>query len=122
MSAAISNSRLGDLAKGQAIPVVLNNKNLFCRIGVHAQEHRCPRCDSIVYSRRHCRCGVCEQVLPTNCLFDPDESENVDVLLRTERKRHKAWLTKIEAGRCRFHWELGNRAFKRTPVPTRCGM
>ena len=103
MSATISDSRLGDLAKGQAIPVVFNNKNLFCRISVQAQERRCPTCDSIVYSRRHSRCGVCEQVLPTNCLFDPDESAKVDVLLRTERQRHKAWLTKIEVGRCRFH-------------------
>src|SRR5207253_1408204 len=52
MSAAISDFRFGDLPKGQAIPVFFNNKNLFCRIGVHAQERRCPTCDSIVYSRR----------------------------------------------------------------------
>ena len=99
MSAAISDFRFGDLAKGQAIRVVSNKNNLFCRISVQAQERRCPTCDSIVYSRRHSRCGVCEQVLPTNCLFDPNESEKVDVLLRTERQRHKAWLMRIEEPR-----------------------
>ena len=100
MSATISDSRWDEVVKGQAPAVFSNSANLFCRFSVQEQERRCPKCDSMVYSRRHSRCGVCERVLPTNCLFDTDEAETVDVLLRTERQRHRAWLTRIDAGRC----------------------
>ncbi len=46
-----------------------------------------------------CRCGVCEQVLPERLQFSSAEAEKVDVLLRTERQRHKAWVMRIEGGR-----------------------
>jgi len=100
MSAAIPDSRWIEFAKGQALPLGTNSRILFSRFGVATRERRCPSCDSIVYSRRTSRCGVCEQVLPSNCLFTSAEAEKVDSLLRTERQRHKAWLTRIEAGPC----------------------
>jgi len=51
-------------------------------------------CDSVVYTRRHSRCGVCEQELLENLLFNRVEAEKVDVLLRAEQQRHKSWLSK----------------------------
>jgi len=99
MSATISRFQFDAVEKGQAPPVVTDNRSLFCRFGVQTQERHCPSCDSVVYTRRHRWCGVCEQVLPTNCLFDIDEAEKVDVLLRMERQRHRAWLMRIEEPR-----------------------
>ncbi len=79
----------GTVPGNQAVPLV--------RVGVTPGERRCPSCNSLVYSRRHKRCGVCGQALPASCLFSPDEAERVDALLRTERQRHRAWLKKAEA-------------------------
>src|SRR5213075_1738194 len=67
---------------------------LSSRIGVHLREQRCPSCNSVVYTRRHNRCGVCEQVLPESFLFTSDEAERVKSLLRVERQRHQVWLKK----------------------------
>ena len=79
-------------------PVSFNGDFLSSRLGIRLIEKRCPSCDSIIYSRRHNRCGVCERILPVNFLFTSDEAEKVDVLLRTERERHRAWLTRVEVG------------------------
>lgn len=62
------------------------------RVGVTPGERRCPSCDSLVYSRRHKRCGACGQALPASCLFSADEAERVDALLKMERERHREWL------------------------------
>ena len=96
MSAAILNLRWDDLVNGQVPAVASKNPGLFCRIRVQAQAHRCPYCDSIVYSRRHSRCGVCAQVLPEECLFTVSEAEKVEMLVKTELQRHRAWLKKKE--------------------------
>ena len=52
----------------------------------------CPECRSIVYSRRHRLCGVCNQPLPDHLLFTPRESQRVSQLLQSERVRHRRWL------------------------------
>jgi hypothetical protein len=70
---------------------------LSTRIGVPLREQHCPSCNSIVYSRRQSQCGVCEQALPEGLLFSRAEAERVDVLLRTERERHRVWLMRVEA-------------------------
>src|SRR6266567_1749892 len=98
MTKATSNFQWADLIKGQARPFVSDGMNLFCRIGVQARECRCPACDSIVYSRRHNRCGVCEEVLPATCLFSNEEADKIQALLRTERQRHRTWCVRIEDG------------------------
>jgi len=36
-------------------------------------------------------------MLPEACLFTAAEAESVEMLLRTERQRHKAWLKKTTA-------------------------
>ena len=89
-----------DSAQGgrEMSPVSLGGDILSSRLGVRLRQQRCPSCDSIIYSRRHNRCGVCERELPVNFLFTSDEAEKVDVLLRTERERHRAWLTRVEVG------------------------
>ena len=71
---------------------------LSSRIGVHLREQRCPSCNSIVYTRRHSRCGVCEQELPERVRFTSDEADKVNGLLKIERQRHRVWLMKAEAG------------------------
>jgi len=98
MNAAILDVRRRE-NRSQIPPVSLDSEFLSSRIGVRLREQRCPSCDSIVYSRRHNRCGVCEQALPASFLFTSDEVEKVDVLMRTERKRHKAWLMRIDERR-----------------------
>ena len=74
--------------------VCFDGRFLSSRIGVNLSEQHCPSCDSIIYSRRHGRCGVCEQKLPENFLFNSDEVERIDAVLMAERRQHKAWLTK----------------------------
>src|SRR3954467_5212130 len=53
---------------------------------------RCPECHSIIYSRRHRLCGVCNQPLPESLLFTPRESQRISQLLHFERVRHRHWL------------------------------
>jgi len=79
-------------------PVSLDGDILSSRLGIRLRQQRCPSCNSLVYTRRHSRCGVCEQVLPESFRFTGAEAEKIDILLRTERKRHRAWLTKVEVG------------------------
>jgi len=95
MSAAILDVRRRE-SRSQIPLVSLDSEFLSSRIGVRLREQRCPLCNSVVYTRRHSRCGVCEQALPESFLFTSDEVEKVDVLIKTERKRHKAWLMRIE--------------------------
>ena len=84
-----------DATSGSEMPTVFfDGRFLSSRIGVSLSEQHCPSCHSIVYSRRHGRCGVCEQKLPENFLFNSDEAEKIDALLTTERQRHKTWLMK----------------------------
>jgi hypothetical protein len=98
MSATILNKRWNDDgSRDQTLTSFGGSQNLFCRIGVRPQERHCPSCDSIVYTRRHRLCGACGQVLPDNCRFTDDEAQNVEILVRTERQRHRVWLEKAEA-------------------------
>src|ERR1041385_6730802 len=94
MSAATLNIRWSDRAGQQAVPISYEGQISFLRTGVGSRERHCPSCDSIVYSRRHKVCGACGQMLPKDCLFTATEAENVEMLLRSERERHRAWLKK----------------------------
>src|SRR2546426_2017778 len=96
MSATTLNKRWNDGTRDRALLNFPSGENLFSRIGVKPQEHHCPSCDSIVYTRRHRLCGACGEVLPEDCLFTVGEAQNVAMLLRTERQRHRAWLKKSE--------------------------
>src|SRR5437899_11742869 len=87
-----------DGGSGRKMPTVFfDGRFLSSRIGVSLSEQHCPTCDSIIYSRRHGRCGVCEQKLPESFLFNSDEAEKINALLAAERQRHKTWLMKCGA-------------------------
>ena len=79
-------------------PAAPGNQVLLRRIGLEPRNERCPACNSIIYSRRHDRCGVCERFLPKSYLLNCAEAERVNLLLKTERERHRAWLMKSENG------------------------
>ena len=94
MSSATLDIRWSEEGRDEISPASLSGDYLSSRIGVRLHEQHCPSCNSIVYTRRHSRCGVCEQVLPAGFLFSGAEAERVDQLLRTERRRHRAWLNR----------------------------
>lgn len=84
-------------SRSEFLPISHGDQFLLRRIGVEPREQRCPYCNSLIYARRHSQCGVCEQVLPPSFLFNNDETQKVERLLRTERQRHKAWLIRNQA-------------------------
>jgi hypothetical protein len=57
---------------------------------------RCPKCASIIYSRKSHLCGVCGIALPKSFLFNETERAVVTTLLSEERERHRAWLSRRE--------------------------
>ena len=97
MSAATLNIRWNDRAGEQPLPISREPSNAFPDSGVGTRERHCPLCDSIVYSRRHRLCGVCGEVLPEDCLFTATEAESVEMVLRAERRRYRAWLKRTTA-------------------------
>jgi hypothetical protein len=97
MNVAKVNVRWAEPPTAQRIAITVVHPGLFVRVGVEPSERRCPFCNSIVYTRRHKRCGACDGVLPDSCLFSSAEAEKVDALLRTERQRHRDWLRKAAA-------------------------
>ena len=99
MNEAILTVRGSEQGRPETRPVSFDRDILSSRLGIRLRQQRCPSCDSVIYSRRHNRCGVCERILPVSFLFTRDEAEKVDVLLRTERQRHRAWLSRVEASR-----------------------
>jgi hypothetical protein len=67
------------------------------QIGARQLTGHCPQCKSIVYSRRHRMCGVCNQPLPDALLFSEREAERVAQLVHKERSEHRRWLEQREA-------------------------
>ena len=55
---------------------------------------RCPKCRSILYTRRHPKCGVCENELPEDLLFSATEAERIKALMIVEQEKHRDWLAK----------------------------
>lgn len=86
---------IGCTEEGGRIPADDFNSQMFSsRLGIRLREQHCPACNSLVYSRRHRRCGVCERELPPSFLFSHAEVERLDAVLQSERRRHKAWLAR----------------------------
>jgi len=50
-------------------------------------EHKCPKCGSVIYSRRNVLCGVCGERLPTELLFTAEERAVVERDLAEARRR-----------------------------------
>jgi len=76
-----------------ATPVIF--PEYYSRVGTPAQQRHCPFCESIIYSRRHKLCGVCAQELPEEFLFNPEQAQNVALLVREEQQRHRAWMQRF---------------------------
>jgi predicted nucleic acid-binding Zn ribbon protein len=68
---------------------------LLREIAPRRAEHRCPTCQSIVYSRRHRLCGVCSEPLPEEFLFSVTEARRVEELIESDRQRHRRWLARV---------------------------
>src|SRR2546427_6646773 len=64
MSASTLRSRLSQSTQNASFSFLPGDQFLLRRIGVKPRDERCPSCNSIIYSRRHDRCGVCERMLP----------------------------------------------------------
>ncbi len=62
------------------------------QFGTSARVLRCPGCASIIYSRRHKICGVCNQELPESLRFTEAEAHRVERVLEAERARHRKWM------------------------------
>ncbi len=50
---------------------------------------KCPKCGSIIYSRRNILCGVCGERLPEELLFTPEQREKVDHDWRELKERER---------------------------------
>jgi len=73
----------------------IKHEEVWRRMPVKNQ-FRCPKCASIVYSRKSRCCGVCGITLPESFAFSIEETEALKSLLESEREQHKAWLSKRE--------------------------
>jgi uncharacterized Zn finger protein (UPF0148 family) len=58
----------------------------------------CPKCGSVIYSRRNVLCGVCGERLPDELLFSPQEREKVERDLQ-ELKQREQEMRRREAER-----------------------
>jgi predicted nucleic acid-binding Zn-ribbon protein len=50
-------------------------------------EHKCPKCGSVIYSRRNMLCGVCGERLPPELLFTAEERDAVERDLAEAKRR-----------------------------------
>lgn len=62
------------------------------RSGSQPDQRFCPACDSIIYSRRQRRCGVCERELPLDVCFNAEQSSLIAAVIASDKQRHRAWL------------------------------
>lgn len=67
------------------------------QFGTSVRVLRCPGCMSIIYSRRHKFCNVCNQELPESLRFSEAEAHRVESLLEAERARHRKWMRRWSA-------------------------
>ena len=54
----------------------------------------CPKCGSVVYSRRHLVCGRCGEKLPESAGFDVATRQRLDAMAAEEHKQ-AAWRSKF---------------------------
>jgi hypothetical protein len=58
---------------------------------MEATEHKCPKCNRLLYNRRFKICGYCGSPLPEELLFSPAE------LAEIEREEKERELKRLEA-------------------------
>lgn len=52
-------------------------------------EFKCPKCGSLIYSRRHVLCGVCGERIPSELLFTPEQQAAVEREMKEIKKRER---------------------------------
>ncbi len=52
-------------------------------------EHKCPKCGSLIYSRKNVLCGVCGERLPSELLFSAEERAGAEGDMADARRRAK---------------------------------
>ena len=55
---------------------------------------KCPKCGSVIYSRRIPMCGRCGEKLPESVMFDPATRKKVEKVIEQEKKRAE-WESKF---------------------------
>ena len=55
----------------------------------------CPKCDSIIYSRRSGRCGVCGDLLPKDLLFTDEQRLKIETQIQEDEERHNESMSII---------------------------
>ena len=78
--------------EASSVVIDLTRPRLVRRLTPRRGPVQCPECHSIVYSRRHRLCGVCNHPLPENLLFSVNEARRIQQIIDTERARHRQWL------------------------------
>jgi hypothetical protein len=63
-------------------------------VGSGLPDRRCPRCGSIIYTRRHKLCGVCASPLPGEFLFSAAEISRVERMLDEDKRKHRQWVAR----------------------------
>jgi hypothetical protein len=52
-----------------------------------AAQPKCPKCGSVIYSRRNPICGRCGEKLPDSLMFDAATRKKVEKVIEEERKQ-----------------------------------
>ncbi len=84
-----------DDQEGFALAPSTRNLDLVREIGAPRPRQDCPKCHSIIYSKRHRLCSVCGEPLPDECLFPLAETLRIGALMSGERQKHRRWLARI---------------------------
>lgn len=72
---------------------------------------KCPKCGSIIYSRRNVLCGVCGERLPSELLFTPEQREAVERDLQGLKEREqKMRQAEAEQSRDSSYLDMGGIA------------
>ena len=61
-----------------------------------SNKHRCPKCSSLIYSRKSLSCGICGVALPEGIRLEQRERLRIEEMLEDERRRHRQWLSRRE--------------------------
>jgi len=77
---------------------------------------KCPKCGSIIYSRRNVLCGVCGERLPANLLFSEAQKQKVERDLADVDKQHQAAKADDEAFQQEIQLSAGKRVSRHFPL------
>jgi hypothetical protein len=77
---------------------------------------KCPKCGSIVYSRRNVLCGVCGERLPADLLFSASERAQVEHDLDEVNNREQAARAADEVAAEERQLSVGERVGRHHPI------